>query len=94
MVELLIHLSGSGGPDPQPASRVCDTALRFRCSTQMLAGNRSYNLKSVLSVLSAQATIREEAILRCEGCDEQEAARELSDLLQSVQGDPDNADRS
>ena len=84
MVEMLIHLSGSGGPDPQPAGRVCDAALRYRCRTEMLFGDRCYNLKSVLSVLSAQATIRKEAVLRCEGSDEEAAAKELSGLLQSA----------
>ena len=50
----------------------------------MLSGDRCYNLKSVLSVLSAQATVRKEAVLRCEGSDEEEAAKELSGLLQSA----------
>ena len=43
-----------------------------------------YNLKSMLSVLSAQASSRKEALLRCDGPDEAQAEIALKELLEET----------
>ena len=75
MVEKSIRLGCSGGLFLRPAGEICKRAMEYRCRSELVIGDRSYNLRSVLSVLSAQVNSTKEACLRCDGTDETEAAR-------------------
>ncbi len=82
MVEREILLGCSGGLYLRPAGAISEKAMQFRCHSELLIGDKSYNLRSVLSVLSAQVTSCREVVLRCDGTDEDEAAACLSELLE------------
>lgn len=82
MVEREILLGCSGGLHLRPAGVISETAMRFRCHSELLIGDKSYNLRSVLSVLSAQMTCCKDVVLRCDGTDEEEAAICLSEILE------------
>ena len=49
MLEQEILLSSQRGLHLRPAGRLCELALRYRCRSQMVIGDKSFNLKSVLS---------------------------------------------
>ena len=87
MVEKSIRLGCSGGLFLRPAGELCKRAMEYRCRSELVIGDRSYNLRSVLSVLSAQVNSTKEACLRCDGTDETEAARALSEILEEAAGE-------
>lgn len=66
----------------RPAGQLCKKAMEYQCRVQMVLGDRSYNMKSVLSVLSAQVTDCCEIELICDGADEKEAHKALSRYLE------------
>ena len=87
MVEKSIRLGCSGGLFLRPAGEICKRAMEYRCRSELVIGDRSYSLRSVLSVLSAQVNSTKEACLRCDGTDETEAARALSEILEEAAGE-------
>ena len=84
MVEREILLGCSGGLFLRDAGAICEMAMRYRCRSELVMGDDCYNLRSVLSVLSAQASSRKEALLRCDGPDEVQAEKALTDLLEET----------
>ncbi len=82
MVEKEILLGCSGGLHLRPANAISETAMQFRCHSELIAGDKKYNLRSVLSVLSLQMACCGRVVLRCDGTDEDEAARCLSEILE------------
>ena len=84
MVEREILLGCSGGLFLRDAGAICETAMKYRCKSELVMGEDSYNLRSVLSVLSAQASSRKEALLRCDGPDEAQAEIALKELLEET----------
>ena len=81
MVEQQILLNSQRGLHLRPAGKLSELALQYRCRSQMVIGDKSFNLKSVLSVLSAQVAAQREITLQCDGVDEKEAIEALSAFL-------------
>ena len=54
MVEKMITIADQGGLHLRPAGQLCQRAMEYPCKIQMVIGNKTFNLKSVLSVLSAK----------------------------------------
>lgn len=84
MVSKTIVLSNEKGLHLRPAGKVCDLALTFKAHSQMQIGDQIYNLKSMLSVLSAQVSSGTEMKITCEGVDEKEA---LDAIVRLMSGD-------
>lgn len=84
MVEKAILLGCSGGLFLRPAGAICEKAMEYRCRSELIIGEDCYNLRSVLSVLSAQVNSRRDALLRCDGTDEEAAAEALRLLLEET----------
>lgn len=83
MVSRKIVLENTKGLHLRPAGKACDLALTFTAKTQMKVGSGIYNLKSMLSVLSAQVGAGTEMEIICDGPDEKEALEALCSLLSS-----------
>lgn len=81
MVSRKVVLKSEKGLHLRPAGRVCDLALTFSAKSEMHIGSGTYNLKSMLSVLSAQVTPGTEMEVVCEGPDEHEALDAICTLL-------------
>ncbi len=86
MIEKNILLGCSGGLHLNPAGTICETAMKYRCRSELVIGNETYNLRSVLSVLSAQMTSCKEVVLRCDGTDEADASLVLTEILEETPG--------
>lgn len=82
MVEKEILLGCSGELFIRHAGAICETAMQYRCRSELVIGENTYNLRSILSVLSAQVSARQDALLRCDGTDEALAVLALSEILQ------------
>ena len=81
MLERTILIKNKTGLHLRPASELSALALNYRCKSLMIIGDKSFNLKSVLSVLSAQVAALSEITIRCEGVDEAEAIEALTGYL-------------
>ena len=79
-----IRLGCSGGLFLIPAGEICKRAMQYRCKSELVIGEKSYNLRSVLSVLSAQVNSTQNAFVRCDGTDEEDAVSILADLLERL----------
>jgi phosphocarrier protein len=84
MMEKKILLGCTGGLFLRDAGVISESAMKYRCRSVLVIGEESYNLRSVLSVLSAQMSSRKEALLRCDGTDEGEAIQTLTRLLEET----------
>jgi phosphocarrier protein len=84
MIEKEIVLGCSGGLFLRDAGAITEKAMQYRCRSELLIGDECYNLRSVLSVLRAQANSRKDALLRCDGTDESDAVFALQELLEKV----------
>ena len=83
MIEKHIRLGCSGGLFLRPAGEICKSAMQYRCRSELVIGEKSYNLRSVLSVLSAQVNTTKDVCLRCDGTDEMDAVTVLAELLEA-----------
>lgn len=90
MVERTLIIQSPKGLHLRPASHVSETALKYRSKCTMLIGEKSYNMKSVLSVLSAQVSTQREVLLQCEGSDEEEAIQAIAKALQDDSDEPES----
>ena len=79
-----IVLKNEKGLHLRPAGKVCDLALRFQSRTEMKVGTGVYNLKSMLSVLSAQVTDGTKMEIVCSGTNEREALTSICALLEHL----------
>ena len=86
MIERRIRLGCSGGLFIRPAGEICRIAMKYRCRSELLFGDKCYNLRSVLSVLSAQVNSSKDGFLRCDGTDEIDAAAALAAVLEESSG--------
>ena len=84
MIEKKICLGCSGGLFLRPAGEICKMAMKYRCKSELVIGEKCYNLRSVLSMLSAQVNTEKDVLLRCDGMDETEAAKALAMLLEEA----------
>ena len=82
-----IVLKNEKGLHLRPAGKVCDLALRFPSRTEMKIGTGIYNLKSMLSVLSAQVADGTKMEIVCSGPDEREAIAAICTLLEHLDED-------
>lgn len=90
MVIREIRIRNRHGLHLRPASAVCEIALKYRCRSELVVGNKTYNLKSVLSVLSAQVTAQGLILIRCDGADEADAMEALAGALTAAGPDTEN----
>ena len=81
MVKRKIQICNQSGLHLRPAGQLCQKAMEYACLITMEIGNKTYNLKGVLSVLSAQVNAPKEIVLVCDGEREEEALEELAGFL-------------
>lgn len=81
MVKKTIRIYNNSGLHLRPAGQLCQKAMEYPCKITMVMGEKSFNLKSVLSVLSAQITESREIELVCDGQEEERALEELTLFL-------------
>ena len=83
MYEQKVTLTNEIGLHARPASIFIREAVKFPCDITVEKDGRSYNAKSIMSVLSMSASKDEELTIRAEGESEQEAVKALVDVVEN-----------
>lgn len=68
----------------RPATNFCKKAMEFPCRVKLQMNHTIVNGKSVLGILALGAKKGTKIIIMCEGEEEAEAARVLTELIESV----------
>jgi phosphocarrier protein HPr len=83
MIEKKIVVTNKLGLHARPSAKVVQTAARFKSEITFTRGTTTINAKSILGVMALAAEFGAELILRVEGEDEKDAAREIVNLFKT-----------
>lgn len=83
MVEKKVYIKNEIGLHARAASKLLNDAVKYQSNIELIKGNKKYNAKSIISILSICAPKGTELTLRCEGEDEDIALEKLSDLIEN-----------
>ncbi len=81
MIEKKVTVANKLGLHARPSARVVQTASQFKSEITFTKGNMTINAKSMLGVMALAAEYGSELIMRVDGEDEKEAAREMVRLF-------------
>ena len=83
MYEQKVILTNEIGLHARPASIFIRAAVKYPCDITVAKNGRSYNAKSIMSVLSMSASNGDELTLRADGDKEEEAIKNLVDVVEN-----------
>lgn len=83
MYEQKATLTNEIGLHARPASIFIRAAVKFPCDITVEKNGRSYNAKSIMSVLSMSASNGDELIIRASGDSEEEAVKSLVEVIEN-----------
>ncbi|WP_073998537.1 HPr family phosphocarrier protein [Anaerococcus urinomassiliensis] len=81
MYEQKVTLTNEIGLHARPASIFIRAAVKFPCDITVEKNGRSYNAKSIMSVLSMSASNGDELTIKASGDDEEDAVKALVDVI-------------
>lgn len=87
MVRKRIKIKNISGLHLRPTGLLCNEAIKYKSSIQIITGTTTANAKSVLSVLGACVKCGDEIELVCEGVDEEAAFAAIEGLIESGLGE-------
>ena len=87
MVSQKIIINNPSGLHLRPAGILCNEAIKYDSVITFASEGGTANAKSVLSVLGACAKCGDEIELVCEGADEEEAMKALTDAIRGGLGE-------
>ena len=87
MVSKKVTIKNPTGLHLRPAGELCKTAIQFKSKVTFAFDGGTSNAKSVLSVLGACVKSGDEIELICDGADEQEAMKALTDAISGGLGE-------
>ena len=83
MYEQKVTLTNEIGLHARPASIFIRAAVKFPCDITVEKNGRSYNAKSIMSVLSMSASNGDELTIMASGDDEEDAVKALVDVIEN-----------
>lgn len=83
MYEERVELVNDIGLHARPASIFIREAVKHACDVTVIKDGRSYNAKSIMSVLSMNADRGDELTIRAQGDDEEACVKALVDLIEN-----------
>ncbi len=87
MVNRKIIVINESGLHARPASTLVKAAAKFKSKITISKGEKSYDAKSLLGILSAGISRGTEIVLECSGDDEAEALKGLAELIEAGLGE-------
>lgn len=87
MVSKKVVVKNPTGLHLRPAGNLCKEAMKYKSMVKFQFRSTTANAKSVLSVLGACVKSGDEITLICEGEDEEEALRALTEAVESGLGE-------
>ncbi|MDD7305641.1 MAG: HPr family phosphocarrier protein [Peptoniphilaceae bacterium] len=83
MYEEKVKIANEIGLHARPASMFIREAVKYPCDINVVKDGRSYNAKSIMSVLSMSANKGDEIIVRAHGDSDEQAVKALVDLIEN-----------
>ncbi len=83
MYEKTVKIVNDIGLHARPASLFIQEAIRYSSDIEVVKGDKKYNGKSIMGILSMGAAKGEEVIIRAIGDDEEEAVNALASLIEN-----------
>jgi phosphotransferase system HPr (HPr) family protein len=83
MIQKKVTVLNKLGLHARPSAKVVQTASKYQSEISLTKGTMTINVKSMLGVMALAAEYGTELILRVEGEDEKEAAREIVRLFKT-----------
>lgn len=77
MISEKVVLENETGLHARPASELAKTAMKYKSDIELKVGEKTYNAKSVLNIMSAGIKNKTEIEIICNGEDEKEALIEV-----------------
>lgn len=82
MINKKIKITNPSGLHLRPAGNLCNTAVQYKCKITFDYDGGNANAKSVLSVLGACVKCGDEITLICDGEDEEEAMKAMTEAIE------------
>lgn len=82
MISKKITITNPSGLHLRPAGNLCNTAVQYKCKITFDYDGGNANAKSVLSVLGACVKCGDEINLICDGEDEEEAMKAMTEAIE------------
>lgn len=87
MTSECVVIANPSGLHARPASNFVKTAARYRSAVEIVKAGKSFNAKSIVSILSAGVKCSESIEIRTNGEDEQEALDAILEAVKSGLGE-------
>ena len=87
MVERKVTVVNPTGLHLRPAGLLCQTSMKFDSKVMIVYKEKEINAKSVLNVMAAGIKCGTEITLVCDGEDEEEAMKTISQAIESGLGE-------
>lgn len=87
MIEKKVIVKNRAGIHTRPAASIVKIAARFKSDVYLNRDGFSINAKSIIGVMSLAAEQNTSLLLRVEGVDEEEAAKEIGEFFESGFGE-------
>ena len=87
MVERKVTVVNPTGLHLRPAGLLCQTSMKFDSKVMIFYKEKEINAKSVLNVMAAGIKCGTEITLVCDGEDEEEAMKTISQAIESGLGE-------
>ena len=87
MISKTLTVVNPSGLHLRPAGVLSQTAMRFKCDVIIECGEKRIVAKSVLNVMAAGIKCGTEINLICDGVDEEEAMKAMSEAIESGLGE-------
>lgn len=83
MYEKSVEITNEIGLHARPASLFIQEAIRYSSEIEVMKGEKKYNGKSIMGILSMSASKGEVITIRAEGEDEKDAVEALINLVET-----------
>ena len=81
MIEKEVTVQNRAGVHARPATLIAQKANKFASDILIIKGEKTYNAKSVIGVMTMAASYNTTLMLRVEGVDENDAAEAIEELF-------------
>lgn len=87
MLSKNLTINNPSGLHLRPAGVLSQAAMKFKCDIKIVCGEKEITAKSVLNVMAAGIKCGTEITLICDGADEEDAMKTISEAIESGLGE-------
>jgi len=87
MIQLNLTVNNRSGLHARPATLLVQTASKFKSEVTVAKEGKEVNAKSILGIMALGAMQNDSITLKINGCDEDQASKELLSLFESNFGE-------